>query len=142
MANTTANQEHLIDVRYSKFYTVFTIVLSLLFFTLAWLEIRSRWGGPFSVFEIIWLSGFFVIGLIILYSGITLRTRRYLRLDNKNNILRVYGIIGSWSRKHPFDTIYQSDSKVYIEKDGKKKWINILNYASDRSDLNRFLQHL
>jgi phosphoglycerol transferase MdoB-like AlkP superfamily enzyme len=130
------------EVRYSVFYMVLTIILALLFIAMALLKLRSGWGGSFSVFQIILLSLLLALGILVLYAGITLRTRRYFRLDLSHKILQVYGVIGPTSRKIPFDRIYLENEDFFIEKDGRRRKLQIMKYACDKGDLQALIKAL
>ena len=139
MTNNTTHPESYIDVRYSKFYTIITILLSLVFLFLAVEDIISLKQEIFKGSNFVFPSTFILMGLLFFFSGITLRNRRYLRLDKKNKILMVFGIIGPWSSKYPYDSIYIAGEKFYIEKNGVKKKIGFLKYTCDKNDLKSLM---
>jgi len=121
------------DVRYNKVYSIFVIILAILFIILAIF---------FSMPSIVFVIVFLIIGLLLLFAGITLRGRKYLRLDKQNQIVMIFGIIGSFARKYPYDRIYLEGKKLYIEKSGKKKILNIMQYACDKRDFNTFIKEI
>ena len=137
-----ASQENLQEVRYSKSYALITIFLSLVFLTMAILKTGSAKTESFRTVEILYIFFYGVVGLVILYAGITLRSRRYLRLDKENKTLMVFGIIGPWSRKYPFDFMYYAGEKFYIERKGEKRKVYIMRSTCDRIDLKSFIKQV
>jgi hypothetical protein len=125
-----------VDVRYSKFYAFTLILLSLVFFALVVDECITLRRELFQGSNFVVPSIYLLLGLLFLISGITLRNRRYLRLDLNNKVLMVFGTVGSWSRKYPYDSIYLAGEKFYLEKEGRRRKMGFLKYTCDKTDLH------
>jgi hypothetical protein len=124
------------DVRYSKYYSSLMILLATIFISLGIISFLSE---HFVIFQIF----FIIVGLIMLIAGITLRVRKYLRLDKQNQTLMVFGTIGSLSvRIYPYDRIYLEGKKLYFEKNGKKKRLYIVRHYCDKGDFNTFIKEI
>jgi len=138
----TVDPENYIDVRYSKLYTGMNIVLALVFLAVATIYILGHQDDLLKFPGILFPVVYIIAGLLFLAGAITLRSRRYLRLDKKNKTLLVYGLFGPWSRKYPFDFMFFAGEKFHIDHGGKKLRLPILKYTCDKSDLNNFLKEL
>ena len=126
------------DIRYSKMYAILTICLALFMIAIGIIYYFNIIGAGSIVFILLFLIG----GLILLFAGMTLRRRTYFRIDKQNQIVTIYGTIGFFTRKYPYDRIYLEDKELYIEKNGKKKLLSILHYAYDKGDFNAFREEI
>ena len=128
------------DVRYSKIYSGLVILLAALFIILAIISFLSKLSLILLIVSII---VFFIGGLILLFAGITLRGRKYFRLDKQNQTVMIFGIIGSlFAREYPYDRIYLEGKELYIEKNSKKKLLGIVQYRCDKEDFSAFIKEI
>ena len=142
MAESTTPAGWHIDVRYSKFYVIIVILLSLVFLALAADDIISLKQEIFQGTNFLIPFLYLVAGSLFFLSGITLRKRRYLRLDRENKTFMVFGTIGSWSRKYPYDSIHFASGRIHLEKSGKKKELGFMKFTCDKDDLQAFIKAL
>ncbi len=126
------------EIRYGKWYAILTICLGILLIALAILNYFNSFGDHSIVITLFFLIG----GLIILLPGITLINKTYVRIDKENQIVTIFGITRFFARKYPYDKIYLEEKKFYIERNDKKKFLDILHYACNREDLNDFIKEI
>ena len=124
-----------IEVRYSRLYAVWVVLLALLFLLLAIINIFE---GPDVVLVIL----FGIFGLVLLAARINLRHKTYLRIDKGKKKIAIHGIFGFISRNKNFDRLCYDGEKLYIEKAGMQKLLNILYYACNKKDLGRLIEEI
>lgn len=137
-AKTNNNSASHIDVRFSKIYAIIIILLSHAPLIFALQQIIALRRDFFQGLNFIVPSIAFLLGLLIIATGISHPTRWYLRLDRDKKLLLLSRGIRSWAKKHPYDSIYFSGDKFHLEKNGLKKTIGFMKFNCNRNDL-RFL---
>jgi hypothetical protein len=141
-ANTSIRSVSYIDVRFSKFFSIIIILLSHAPLVFGGQQIFSLKQEFFQGSNFIIPSIAILVGLLIIAMGVSHPKRWYLRLDRDNKMLMVSYSIGSWSKKHPYDSIYFAREKFHIEKNGEKKKIRFMKLACNRNDLKSLIATL
>jgi len=134
-AKISNTSESHIDVRFSKLYAIIIILLSHAPLVFAVQQIISLKKDLFQGSNFIIPLVAILVGLLIIFTGISQPNRWYLRLDRVNKMLMVSYGISSWSKKHPYDSICFTGGKFHIEKSGVKKKIGFVKFTSNRDDL-------
>lgn len=142
IANKSKSNKSHTDVRFSRFLGIIIILLSHAPLIYAVQQIIYLKGDFFQGTNFIFPTIAFVVGLFIIAAGMSHTKRRYLRIDRDSKMLMISYGIGSWSKKHPYDSIH-FDGKIFqIEKNGVKKKIGFVKYACNRKDLKSLILNL
>ena len=133
--NTSNSSESYMDVRFSRIYAICIMLIShapLVFAGQQMIALRQEFfqGTNFIIPGIA-----FLLGLLIIAMGMSQPKRWYLRLDRDTKRLQISYGIGSWSKKHPYDSIGFNGTKFHIEKNGVKKKIGFVKFICNRKDL-------
>lgn len=134
-AKTNNNSASHMQVRFSKIYAFIFILLSHAPFVFALQQIVALKRDFFQDGNFIVPSIAFLLGFLIIAAGISHPTRWYLRLDRDKKLLLLSRGIRSWSKKHPYDTIFFSGDKFHLEKNGIKKTIGFMKFNCNKNDL-------
>ena len=136
MTSTTGkNSESTMDVRFSKIYAILIILISHAPLVFAAQQIIALRKAFFQGTNFILPSIALLLGLLIVAAGMSQPKRWYLRLERDRKMLLISFGIGSWSKKHPYDSIQYTGKKFHIEKSGVKKKIGFVKPACNRKDL-------
>ena len=140
MAKTKPDPGSCIDVRYSKLYAGTMLLLAVAPLIVAVNKITSLKQDVFQDTNFIVPAIAILLVIFVVYVSITLPKRRCIRLDKGNKVLMIFDVIGSWSRKYPYDSIYITGEKFHIEKDGVKKKVGFLKYTCNNDDLRSLVK--
>lgn len=131
-----------IDVRFSRFFGFLIIMISHAPLVYAAQQMIALRGEFFQDLNFVLPGIVMALGLIIIALGMSHTKKWYLRIDRDKKILMVSYGIGSWSKKHPYDSIYYDGKKFEIEQSGAKKMVGFWNYACNRKDLKSLIPAL
>jgi len=134
-AQTSIGSESSVNVRFSRLFAVVIILLSHAPLVFALQQIISLKREIFQEWNFLVPAIALLVGLLIIAAGMSQPKRWYLRLDRDQKMLLVSYGIGSWSKKHPYDSICFDGEKLYIERNEVKRRIGFLKLACNRKDL-------
>jgi hypothetical protein len=141
-ANKKISNASQIDVRFSRFFGFLIIMISHAPLVYAAQQMIALRGEFFQELNFIVPSIVMAVGLIIIAMGMSHTRKWYLRIDRDKKILMISYGFGSWSKKHPYDSIHYDGKKFTIEQSGVKKMVGFFNYACNRKDLKSLIPAL
>jgi hypothetical protein len=132
---TSTSSESVVDVRFSRIFAILIILISHAPLVFAAQQIIALRHAFFQGTNFIIPSLALLLGIIIVVAGMSQPKRWYLRLNRDTKLLMISYGIGSWSKKHPYDSISFIGGKFQIEKGDLRKKIGFVKLACNRKDL-------
>lgn len=132
---SSIGSESSVIVRFSKLFAVVIILISHAPLVFALQQIIALKREIFQDWNFLVPAIALVVGLLIIAAGMSQPKRWYLKLDREKQMFMVSYGIGSWARKHPYDSIWFDGRKLLIEKGEIRRRIGFVKLACNRKDL-------